>query len=357
MAPAATDAATDARAGARHRHRHRRKAVLAAAMFALLLAAAALDVAIGPGSFALGDVIAALWAPDSVPRRLAVIVWDVRLPTALMAALIGAMLGIAGALMQTILRNPLADPFTLGISAAAGFGAALAIALGVGLWPASGPVFVTANAFLFALATSSLLFAFTRLRGVTAETMILVGIALLFTFNALLALVQYRASESQLQQIVFWMMGSLGGATWPRLGVCAVLLALALPYVLWRGWMLTALTLGDDRAANLGVPVARLRLEMLAVISLLAATAVSFVGTIGFVGLVGPHIARLLVGEDQRHFLPVSAAASATLLSLASTASKAVTPGIIYPIGIITSLIGVPFFLALVLSIRKESWR
>lgn len=350
-------AAVEARAGARYRRRALNKTLFALAMAGLLVAAVSLDVAVGPGAFSPATVLSALWAPDTVSRKLAIIVWDVRLPTALMAVLVGAMLGTAGALMQTILRNPLADPFTLGISSAASFGAALAIAVGVGLWPAGGPFFITANAFLFALATSVLLFAFTRLRGVTVETFILVGIALLFTFNALLALVQYQASESQLQQIVFWMMGSLGRATWPRIGVCAAMVAVALPYVLTRGWMLTALTLGDDRAANLGVPVSRLRLEMLAVISLLAATAVSFVGTIGFIGLVGPHIARLLVGEDQRHFLPVSAAASGVLLSLASTVSKAVTPGVIYPIGIITALIGVPFFLALVLSIRKESWR
>jgi iron complex transport system permease protein len=115
--------------------------------------------------------------------------------------------------------------------------------------------------------------------------------------------------------------------------------------------------MGDERAASLGVPVSRVRLEMLAAISLLAATATAFVGTIGFVGLVGPHIARMLVGEDQRYFLPVSAAAGAIILSAASTASKAITPGVIYPIGIITALVGVPFFLSLILSIRRESWR
>jgi len=118
--------------------------------------------------------------------------------------------------------------------------------------------------------------------------------------------------------------------------------ALILPICIRRNWMLTALTMGDDRAASLGVPVARIRLEMLTCISLLAATSVAFVGTIGFIGLVGPHIARLLVGEDQRYFLPISAAAGAVILSAASTLSKAITPGVIYPIGIITALVGVP---------------
>ncbi|MET0746099.1 MAG: iron ABC transporter permease, partial [Microvirga sp.] len=149
----------------------------------------------------------------------------------------------------------------------------------------------------------------------------------------------------------------LARATWTKIGVCVGLLAIVLPICLRRSWMLTALTMGDERAASLGVPVARLRLEMLACISVLAATAVAFVGTIGFIGLVGPHIARMLVGEDQRFFLPVSAAAGAIILSLASTLSKGITPGVIYPIGIITALVGVPFFLSLILSVRRESWR
>jgi iron complex transport system permease protein len=344
-------------AGARYRRRVLRKSLLVAFMLLLLALALAADIAVGPGNFSPAVVVGALVAPEAVSPKLAIIVWEVRLPIALMALLIGGMLGLAGALMQTILRNPLADPFTLGISSAASFGAALAIALGIGLWPSGGAFFVTGNAFVFALATSGLLYVFTRMRGVTVETFVLVGIALFFTFNAGLAFIQYQASESQLQQIVFWMMGSLQRTGWTRIGVCAGLLAAALPLTLSRGWMLTALTMGDDRAAGLGVPVARLRLEMLAMISLLAATAVSFVGTIGFVGLVGPHIARMLVGEDHRHFLPASAACGAILLSVASTLSKAITPGIIYPIGIITALVGVPFFLTLVLSVRKESWR
>src|SRR5690606_39066732 len=244
-----------------------------------------------------------------------------------------------------------------GISSAASFGAALAIAIGVGLWPTGGSFFIAANAFIFALGTSLVLFMFTRMRGVTIETFVLVGIALFFTFNALLAFIQYRASESQLQQIIFWMMGSLARATWTKIGICALLLAAVVPLAWARNSMMTALAMGDERAASLGVPVARLRLEMLACISLLAATATAFVGTIGFIGLVGPHIARLLVGEDQRYFLPVSAAAGAIILSAASTLSKAISPGVIYPIGIITALVGVPFFLSLVLSIRRETWQ
>jgi iron complex transport system permease protein len=323
----------------------------------LLLCSLCVDVAIGPGGFSLGQVLSVLAEPDALGPQLRVIVWELRLPIALLAILVGAMLGAAGAEMQTILNNPLAEPFTLGISSAAAFGAALAIVLGVEVLPVGGEALVTINAFVFALATAWVLYLFARLRGATSETMVLIGIALLFTFNALLSLLQYTASDVQLMQIVFWMMGSLSRASWDKLAVCALVLALVLPYFLYRGWALTALRLGDERAASLGVDPRRLRLVVLFGVTLLAATAVSFVGTIAFVGLVGPHIARMTVGEDQRFFLPLSILVGALMMSLTSIASKSITPGVIYPVGIITSLIGIPFFVMLILSVRRRGWQ
>jgi iron complex transport system permease protein len=338
-----------------YRRRTRRRVLVLGCAGALALAAFLTDLATGPGNFPLASVVAALWDRSAAGPALGLIVWEIRLPVALIAVLTGAMLGLAGAGMQTILSNPLADPFTLGVSAAAAVGASLGIAFGWSALPGAGPLVVTLNAFVFAFAASLLLYALTRLRGVSAETMVLVGIALLFTANAVLGLIQYRSNETQLQQIVFWTMGSLARASVEKVAISAAVLALALPWMLARGWALTALRLGDERAAGMGVPVARLRLEVLALVSFLAAVSVSFVGTIGFVGLVGPHIARLAVGEDQRFFLPVAALASAVILSIASTLSKAITPGIVYPIGIITALIGVPFFLSLILSIRRRA--
>ncbi|MCT4474046.1 iron complex transport system permease protein [Bosea sp. OAE752] len=346
--PATVPAAAD------YRRRNARRLQLVLFGLLALTFALALDVSIGPGNLPLADVLRTLLDPQSATPRLSVIVWDLRLPIALMALAVGAMLGLSGAGMQTILSNPLADPFTLGVSAAATVGASVAIVFGWSVVPGAGPFIVTANAFVFALGASLILFFMTKLRGVSAETMILVGIALLFTCNAITALLQYRSNEVQLTQIVFWSLGSLARATWTKVGVAALLIALALPFFLMRGWALTALRLGDERAESLGIRVDRLRLEILIATSLLAAVSVSFVGGIGFIGLVGPHIARLLVGEDQRFFLPVATLASATLLSLASSLSKAITPGVIYPIGIITALIGVPFFFSLVMSIRSR---
>ena len=340
---------------------YRRRSLL---RFALVLGAAIalftivlVDVITGPADLGFWRVAHVVVQPSVASAKEDVIIWDLRLPVAIMAVVVGAMLGVAGAEMQTILNNPLADPFTLGLSSAASFGAAVAIVLGWSVIPGIGALFVTVNAFIFAMAASMGLFLFTKLRGVTPEAMILVGIAMLFTFNALLAFLQYGASELQLAQLIFWQLGSLARATWPKIGICVAVLALVLPYFVSRSWALTALRMGEEKAAALGVNVNALRLIVLAGVSLLSAVAVSFVGTIAFVGLVGPHIARMIVGEDHRGFLPLSALAGALILSGTSIASKAITPGIIYPIGMITSLIGIPFFVSLIMSQRKKHWQ
>ncbi|MEM9224247.1 MAG: iron ABC transporter permease, partial [Pseudomonadota bacterium] len=333
-----------ARAGHGYRRRAVRKALFVSLIAAALLIVFVVDIMTGPSNLTFMTVLETLFAPSEATPQTRLIVMDLRLPVALMAVIVGAMLGVAGAEMQTILNNPLADPFTLGISSAASFGAALAIVTGVGLFPVVGSYLIPANAFAMALGTAFILYAFSEMRGVSSETMVLVGIALLFSFNALLALLQYGASEIELAQIVFWMLGSLVRANWEKVTICAIVLAVVMPYFMTKCWALTALRMGDDKAASLGVNVRRLRIEVLFGVSLLAAVAVSFVGTIAFVGLVGPHIARMTVGEDQRTFLPVAALASALILSLASIATKTINPGIIYPIGMITSLIGIPFF-------------
>jgi iron complex transport system permease protein len=275
---------------------------------------------------------------------------------ALMAVVVGAALSAAGAQMQTILNNPLASPFTLGISAAASFGASVALVFGVGFLPWAIDYVVSVNALLMAMAAALFIHFMSQQRGVTVETIVLLGITLVFTFNALLALVQYLASEQALSAVVFWTMGSLTRATWPKLAITTAVVAVSLPLFMRRAWALTALRLGDDKAASFGVNVRWLRLETMMIISLLAAVPVAFVGTIGFIGLVGPHIARMLVGEDQRYFLPASVLSGAAILSLTSVVSKSIVPGTIFPIGIITALMGVPFLFSLIMSTRRRAW-
>ncbi len=326
-------------------------------VFALLLISSVLcDLALGPASYSISEVVRAVFWPDTVPVPLRVVLWDIRMPVALMAVAVGAALSLAGAQMQTILNNPLASPFTLGISAAASFGAALGLAFGLKLLPAAVDYMVPLNAFVMALFSAILIHLLSMRHGIMAETIVLLGIALVFTFNALLALVQYFATEQAVAAVVFWTMGSLTKATWPKLGVVCTAIVVMLPVFARRVWALTALRLGDEKAASFGIDVRRLRLETLIMISLLAACSVAFVGVIGFVGLVGPHIARMVVGEDQRFFLPASLLTGALMMSVSSVISKTVIPGAIFPIGVVTSLVGVPFFIGLILQRKRHSW-
>ncbi len=325
-------------------------------MMALLLLAILislmLDFTLGPAGLKLSVLWQALHAPDSVSPGIRVIVWDIRLPGALMAVVVGLALGLAGAEMQTILNNPLASPFTLGVSSAAAFGAALALVLGIGLPGVPAQWFIPANAFFFALFAALMLDGVTRWTKVSSAGVVLFGIALVFTFNALVSMMQFIASEDTLQGLVFWTMGSLERASWPKLAILSAALLLLLPFSLMSAWRLTALRLGEDRAVSFGIDVRRLRLATLLRISVLSALAVAFVGPIGFIGLVAPHIARMIFGEDHRYYLPASALTGALVLSLASVAAKNLIPGVIIPVGIVTSLVGVPFFLTIILRHR-----
>lgn len=314
------------------------------------------DIAVGPAWLSITEILSAIFEPNSVDPATSVIVWNLRLPVALMAVVVGASLAIAGAEMQTILDNPLASPYTLGISAAAGFGAALALVLGVGIIPYGEHFIVPINAFFFAMLTCLLIYAIARKAKLSAETMVLAGIAILFLFQSAIALLQYIASEQQLQAVVFWLFGNLFRTTWLKLTISTAILLVTVPVLVKDAWKLTALRLGDEKAKSLGVNVERLRLKVFIWVSILTGAAVCFVGTIGFIGLAGPHIARMLVGEDQRFFLPTSALAGAVLLSAASALSKLIIPGAILPIGIVTSFIGVPFFISLVLKRRSRYW-
>lgn len=313
------------------------------------------DVIVGPASLTLRDVWLAVMQASEVSKNADVIIWSIRLPTAVMALLVGASLGIAGAGMQTILDNPLSSPYTLGISAGAGFGASLVVVIGLSSLEFLGEFMVPFGAFVFAGLTSFFIYSINKIKNFSSETMILAGIGMMFLFQALQSLMQYMATPEALQNIVFWTMGSLTKANWWSISIVLVALLVMLPLMMRESWRLTALKLGDEKASGLGVNVEHLRVKIFLFISIITAVAVSFVGTIGFIGIVGPHIARMLVGEDQRYFLPLSAVCGMVILSLASIASKMLIPGAMFPIGIVTAIIGVPFFFSLVLT-RKGSY-
>lgn len=336
----------------RYRQLLRRRLLLAAVILLAILVALLGDVTLGPSGMTFHQFWLALTEPNLVSPGVRVIVREIRLPYALMALLVGMSLGLAGAEMQTILNNPLASPFTLGVSSAAAFGAALAIVLNVGIPGVDDAWFISTNAFVFALLSALLLDGVTRWTRMGQSGVVLFGIALVFTFNSLVSMMQFVATEETLQGLVFWTMGSLARASWPTLGILALAFAAVLPLSLRSSWQLTALRLGEERAASFGIDVRRLRLASLLRISLLSALSVAFVGPIGFIGLVAPHIARMLFGEDHRFYLPGSVLLGGLILSLASVASKNILPGVIVPPGIVTSLVGVPFFLSIILRHR-----
>lgn len=338
----------------RRRELHRLGMIAAMLLLAIMLLAG--DLLTGPSPITAGHAIKALLAgPDGPDRMAATIVWSIRLPMTLMAALVGIGLGIAGLEMQTILDNPLASPFTLGFSAAAGFGAALAIMFGAAL-PLPAWLLTPMAAFVATLLACWLVYAMARMRGASPEVLVLGGIAVLFLFQALQSLLQFLAAPEVLQQIVFWLFGSLMKASWTSIAVLGCALALAIPMLAADCWRLTALRLGEAHARSIGIEVDGLRRRTFVIVALVTAASVAFVGTIGFVGLVAPHAARALVGEDQRVLLPMSALAGAVILCGASVVAKLIAQGAVIPIGIVTAFVGVPVLFLLIMRRGAGGW-
>jgi iron complex transport system permease protein len=317
----------------------RRRALLILSLLALL-AAASLLAALMAGSLALapGEVLAALFGNgDGVGRD---VVLGLRLPRALGAFACGGLLALAGALMQVLLRNPLADPYVLGISGGAGVGALLALLFGLPL------ALVHGGAFAGAFAAMLLVFGLAHGDASwTQARLLLTGVIVAAGCGAAIALILSIAPEQKLHGMIFWLMGDAGqiGSPWPPLLVLVAGLAVALPFAR----ELNLLSRGETLAATLGVAVPRLRYGIYALASLLTAASVTAAGSIGFVGLVVPHLMRLALGNDQRLLLPAAALAGGSLLAIADTLARTVAAPQQLPVGVLTALIGVPVFLFL----------
>lgn len=336
----------------RYKENTRKKLLIIIGGLCLCIISFLMEVLLGASEMPVPEILKALFCPGSVDKISRVIVWQMRLPVAVMGIVVGASLGLSGAVMQTILNNPLASPYTLGLSAGAGFGASIALTTGLGALAVLGNFLVPMCAFVFALMACMGIYFISKVKRFTSGIMILAGIGMVFFFEAGQSFLQYMASPEELSNIVFWTFGSLMKANWSNVTMIAVVFLLAFVFVFTKSWKMTAMSIGDERAKSMGINVERLRMQMFIMISLLTATAVAFVGSIGFVGIVGPHIARILLGEDQRFFIPMSALGGAAILSIASVVSKIIVPGAVFPIGILTSLIGVPVFFALILRKR-----
>ena len=319
-----------------------------AGLLALGLSIAA-AIAIGPADLSVGAVAAVvgqhLGLGDAGLTRIQEgIVWELRLPRTLLAAIAGAGLVLSGAIMQSLLRNPLADPFVLGVSSGASTGAVLVMVLGIG----AGAVGLSAGAFAGAIAAFALVLALTAGVGGGTDRIVLAGVAGTQLFSALTSfIVTSSADAEQTRGVLFWLLGSLAGADFGDVGLSAAVTLLALAICLVSAPALDAFAFGEDAAAGLGVPVAWIRLSLLVITALLTATVVSAAGAIGFVGLVLPHAARLLVGPAHRTLLPATAMIGAIFLVWVDTAARTLLDPQELPVGVMTALIGVPAFAAI----------
>jgi iron complex transport system permease protein len=299
---------------------------------AVLFALAAGSVAIAPG-----DVLAALLGRTGVSRETADIVVGLRLPRALCAFAVGGLLALAGALMQVVLRNPLADPYVLGISGGAAVGALLAILAGAA-------AMVAPAAYAGALLSTAIVFTLAGGRDAPGSTrLLLTGVVVAAGWGALIAMILSLAPSAQVKGMLFWLLGDLSGAADPRPTLVALLVALAFAWALARN--LNRLARGADHAAALGVNVGRVALAAHGIAAFAAAAAVTQAGSVGFVGLIVPHALRLALGNDQRLLLPAAVFAGGALVVVADTLARTLFAPQQVPVGVVTALIGVPTFL------------
>ncbi len=326
--------------------------VLGILLTALLGAACA---CLGVTGTSPGEIPGALWAA-ALGRDLSTsqkVILHLRLPRVAMAILAGTGLSVSGAAMQAVTRNPLVSPFTMGVSNAAAFGASLSIVLGIGFFPGTqgGTVF---TAFFLAFLSAGGVYLISLGAGMTPEALVLTGIAVNYLFSAATSAIQYFADEHQLAAAVAWAFGSFNGAQWDQAAVTGGLVALSAAGLFALAPSLDLLASGDDETArSLGAEPRRVRL-LAGTLSVLATAAViSFTGVIGFVGLAGPHIARMLVGNNHRFLLPAAAVAGSLLTLAADTAGRLILAPVMIPVGIMVSFLGVPIFVNLLLSRRK----
>ncbi len=329
----------------------------------LLLLVVWLSLALGPVSLPLGDTLRALahmlGLPVSVDGlgQAELIVGQIRLPRTLLGIATGGVLALAGVAMQGLFRNPLADPGLIGVSSGAALGAAIAIVFGAsigGLPEVFAPYLLSACAFVGGLLVTALVYRLGRHNGQTSvATMLLAGIALTALAGALIGLFTYLADDATLRTLTFWNLGSLNGASYPRLWPLLLITLLVACWLPRRVNALNALLLGESEARHLGFDVERLKIELILCTALGVGAAVAAAGMIGFIGLVVPHLLRLIVGPDHRVLLPASMFGGAILLLLADLIARLALAPAELPIGIVTALIGAPFFLYLLIRGRS----
>lgn len=333
--------------------------VLVGASLVALFVSILFSITLGPLDVSMTDawrVVAFKLGLSSTPEGVTLLeqnaIWELRMPRALLAAVAGAALSICGAVLQSLLRNGLADPYLLGISSGASAGAVVVV-----LTASTAASFVMASgAFVGALAAFSLVLLLAWAAGNGNHNIILAGVAITQLFSALTSfLIMFSADANTTRGVLFWMLGSLASSSWQTVALSAAIFAVSFVVLFCHSTALDAFTFGADSAASLGINVKRVRMVVIGVASLLAATIVSSSGAIGFVGLVLPHAARLIVGTGHHRVLPVSAALGAILLVWVDALGRTVAAPVEIPVGVITALVGVPLFIALLVKQGRGS--
>lgn len=282
------------------------------------------------------------------------IVTQERLPRILTALVTGAALAVAGCVMQSVLKNPLADPYTTGISSGAGFGATIAIVAGITLM--SGEYSTVINAFIFSLVPMGIIVGVSRMKGSNPTTMIMAGMAVMFIFNAVTTVFKLMADPDKLAELYAWTVGTVADTDWDSVPLMIFVTVACTIVVQMMSTKLNVLATGDDNAKAMGLDVENLRMVLLVLVSLMVASVVSFTGLIGFVGLVAPHVCRMFVGADNRYLVISSAMFGAVLLEVADLAGRTVIAPAELQVGVVTAFIGGPMFLYLILRQRKSAW-
>jgi len=326
------------------------------ALGALLVALCLGSTAIGAGGFTIADVLRTVGAHSGVATPLAPlrdsVLWELRLPRVLLAAAVGAGLAASGAVLQAVTRNALADPYLLGVSSGASTGAVLVLLLGVG----SGVLSLSAGALIGGLASFGLVLVLLGRRSTGSGRLVLTGVVVGQLFTALTSLVIISSGDADsTRSILYWLLGSLAPARWPSVAATAVAMAVALVLFRFVASGLDALSFGENAATALGVDVARTRIVAIVMSAALTAVMVASVGAIGFVGLIVPHAVRMLVGAEHRSLIPASALAGAIFLVAADAVGRTVFAPQQIPVGVVTSLLGVPVFL--LIARRREAGR
>ncbi|MQT15243.1 FecCD family ABC transporter permease [Segnochrobactrum spirostomi] len=324
---------------------------------AAVLAVVGVSVGVGDLPIPLTTTVAAVtnrlgWTDVALSRIQETVIWDYRLSRALVAAFCGAGLALCGAIMQALLRNPLAEPYVLGVSAGASTGAVAIVILGLG----AGAVSLSAGAFAGAFAAFLFVALLSNGTAAGADRTILAGVAASQLFNATTAyIVTTSANAQQARDVMFWLLGSFGGVRWPEFALVAGVVGAGLVACLTQARVLDAFAFGDEAAAALGVDVARARLTLFCLTAMMTATIVSMVGSIGFVGLVVPHVTRFLVGPLHIRLLPACAVSGAIFMVLADIAARALVPQQVLPVGVVTALVGVPVFSLLLYRLQRAA--